>query len=231
MRSDRYLKAVLTVIAVALCVLALPQMETAEVMAAYGQPELAAEGQEIGARSASGQQAGMSLVEESRATTQGPATLPLRWHVTHAVEMNGGLANTYCATTVLANNMTSSSVGAQVEWFDHSGSSLGYSSGTVLSKRSFAFFADTDINPQPFLFLDNTSADLGDFAGYATVHADDPRIMVSAYLVCRTGSGWSAALLGIMPIKAFPVGATMEIFQAAIPATGTPPVVVPEVPE
>ena len=42
MRSDRYTKVVLTIIAVALCVIAVPRLETSEVMAASGQPEAVA---------------------------------------------------------------------------------------------------------------------------------------------------------------------------------------------
>jgi hypothetical protein len=54
--------------------------------------------------------------------------------------------------------------------------------------------------------------------------------LASGYLVCRTGAGFTT-LASITAVDAYPVGATAQYFQAAVPATWTPPMAEPEVPE
>jgi hypothetical protein len=151
---------------------------------------------------------------ESRDTTPGPATEPLRWFVGHASEATGA-TTTYCTTTVVVNNRAPGAVVIQVEWFRYDGLSYGYSGKTLSADNSYNFWADTDVNPSPF--GNGISADLGAFVGYATVHADDPRILVSAYVVCRDGTGTAAHLIGVSEVAAFPVGETLDYFQAGSP--------------
>jgi hypothetical protein len=64
------------------------------------------------------------------------------------------------------------------------------------------------------------------------VHADDPRILASAAIVCRDAAGSGATNIEAMTdVATFPVGATMEYFQAGMPVSWTPPMAAPEAPE
>jgi hypothetical protein len=56
--------------------------------------------------------------------------------------------------------------------------------------------------------------------------------MVSAVQYCRTGLGGSGPkTVAHTSIPAYPVGATAEFSKAGMPASWTPPMVEPEVPE
>ena len=72
---------------------------------------------------------------------------------------------------------------------------------------------------------------LDDFWGYASVHADDPRVHVSAYVICRDGTIGTTNIVGMTQIGTSPVGATMEYFQAGMPMNWAPPMAVPELPQ
>jgi hypothetical protein len=74
-----------------------------------------------------------------------------------------------------------------------------------------------------------TLSGTGYLIGYATVHAEDPRITTSAYLVCREARTGYVPVEAITTIPAFPVGATAEYFVAGMPVNWTPPMA--EVPE
>jgi hypothetical protein len=52
--------------------------------------------------------------------------------------------------------------------------------------------------------------------------------MVPAFEWCRSGTGAAATSLTFRDLPAYPVSATMEFFQAGMPAEWTPPVVEPE---
>jgi hypothetical protein len=64
-----------------------------------------------------------------------------------------------------------------------------------------------------------------DFQGYAHVHADDPRIMVTARVFCRDGLGIGANVVSDYQVASYPVGASMGFFLARTPratAAGSP---------
>ena len=63
------------------------------------------------------------------------------------------------------------------------------------------------------------------------MHADDPRIEVASFQYCRDGIGGGQNIASITQVPVYPVGATMEYFQAGMPTTWTPPMAEPEVPE
>jgi hypothetical protein len=82
--------------------------------------------------------------------------------------------------------------------------------------------------------VDGTIA-TGNFnGGFAKVRADDPRVLVGAFLTCKrdraTGFDQIDAVRALTNIPAFPVGATAQYFQAGMPSTWAPPMVRPEVP-
>ena len=225
MRSDRYTKVVLTVIAIALCVIALPRLETAKAMAASRQPEATPVDQ------------GASPLVEQPAPPRAPvgptSTLPLRWRVSWA-SLNTGELETFCSTAVVVTNTTNSATEVEVEWMKHSGISAALQLETVPAYQTFVWVLETAtevINPVPWR-IDNDATISSGFKGHALVNSDDPRIMVSAYQYCRTDKDYPGpTILAQTNIPAYPVGATAEYFQAGMPVTWTPPMVEPEVPE
>jgi hypothetical protein len=228
MRTDRYTKIVLTVIAVALCVIALPRLETAKAMAASRQPATA---------SADDIPEGASPLVEQPAPPRAPvgptSTLPLRWRVSWA-SLNTGELETFCSTAVVVTNTTNSATEVEVEWMNHTGTSTALQLETVLAYRTFVWVlrgATATINPVPWR-IDNSATISSGFKGHALVNSDDPRIMVSAYQYCRTDKDSPGpTVLAHTNIPAYPVGATAEYFQAGMPMNWTPPIVEPEVPE
>ena len=151
----------------------------------------------------------------------GQGSYPLRWRVSWAVE---DASNSFCATAVVVTNLTTATVDVDVEWVDDVGDSYDVEYGFIGPLDSNRWITDDQISFYPFNW--NEKSDLGDFRGYALVYANDPRVMVSAYMFCRTGTGLSANLVSITNIPAYPVGTTQEFFQAATPAVGGAPVVV-----
>jgi hypothetical protein len=223
MRSDRYTKVVLTIIAVGLWALMLTEIGLADLTA---QAEATAAPPSSSALQDSKKPSGDA--GPVRAPT---ATLPLRWRVAWAVERS--VDTTHCGTAIVVTNSSNSTVDVQVEWFNYAGSSHGlhqrsidgmsqnvWVTGTAISGP------DTDYRPFEYDSLANIPDILG---GYARVHANDPRIQVAAFQYCRDGTGITKDIMSITNIPAFPVGATAEYFQAGMPATWTPPMA--EVPE
>ena len=159
------------------------------------------------------------------------ATMPLRWRASHAAETAelAGLTD-FCMTMVVVMNTTNSSVSAELEWFS--------APGTLLVTESFSLSAlqvkyvgtDDQVLVGPFgMDVDSNQAD---FTGFAQVYASDPRIIVSAYLICRDALGDPANLTAMLPIPAYPVGESLDYFQATAPVLGGfPPVAVPKAPE
>jgi hypothetical protein len=179
-----------------------------------------------GAESASQPQDGLLPQVQASERIPGPAPLPLRWHVDHAVNMEG-YVNTYCATSIVVLNVTSAPVLTQVEWFDNTTGSVGYLEATVPAGRMRVFMTDVDVYP---VIVGGIGLGMDFFVGNANVHAKDPRIHVSAYITCRDGTGiGSANVVALTSVGTAPVGATAEFFQAGMPASWTPPMA--EVPE
>jgi hypothetical protein len=230
MRANRYRDFMLTVIAVALCEIALPRLESPEAVAASRQPEEAVV--------AGPQQSVMSPNEEADPASRGPraptSTLPLRWRVSWAALETGDF-DTWCSTAIAVANTTAAAVEVEVEWISSGGSSLALRPETVPGYQQVVWIPDTlipDVNPVPWIASDTINPGIADFKGFALVTATDPRIMVSAFQYCRSTSGVSGAVVVAQTnIPAYPVGATMEYFQAGMPAAWTPPIAEPEVPE
>jgi len=161
------------------------------------------------------------------------ATLPLRWKVSWATERSTD--TTFCGTAVLVTNETSSSVSVEVEWFDKDGSALALKPLSVSSMQQRNFISgtgylvpDTDYRP----FDADEAAMLADIeGGYARVHASDPRILVAAFQYCRDGQGNNKNIVSITQIPVYPVGATLEFYQAGVPGMWSPPMAGPEVPD
>jgi hypothetical protein len=80
-------------------------------------------------------------------------------------------------------------------------------------------------------YFADDDAQIAGFIGYANVNADDPRILVTATILCREGTSGASKIQSQNDLPAFPVGATMEYFQAGMPNGWTPPRATPELPE
>jgi len=158
------------------------------------------------------------------------ATLPLRWRIPTAFEDINTNA-TFCTTVVSVLNATASLINVEVEWMQWSGASDTLRPKQLPANQMLHWVSDHQININPYFPDDD--AGLEGFAGYVNVHADDPRILVTAIILCRDDT-FATPLAKIRvhdTIPAFPVGATMEYFQAGMPDKWTPPMVTPEMPE
>jgi hypothetical protein len=214
MRSDRYVKALLTIIAIGLWALTLTQ---------FAPPEA---------------QAGTSpLIQDSQARPEPPSTgphaptvtdMPLRWRIARARLETGGF-NTYCGTEVVVTNITGSTVNAKVEWMDHLGASLGVETLNLTAYEPDNVAANITVEPGELFVAANSG--LSDFQGYALVYADDPRVMATARIYCRDATGIAANIVSDQTIPAYPVGTTADFFQAGMPMSWTPPMAEPESPE
>ena len=218
MRSDRYTKVVLTIIAVALCVIALPRLETPDVMAASERlPETA--------------MAEQRPQEDSRFV---PTRVgPLRWRIPFAMERNEDSSSLTdeCHTSISFLNAAPGSTEVEVGFWNESGIGLGGTAATVAAHDSWVLGTSSPGNNDLYPFRANRTVVTGLFyRGFAEVRADDPRILVAAFLVCRDDSGVTRTN-SMTTLPAYPVGATAQYFQAGMPATWTPPMVEPEVPE
>jgi len=165
-------------------------------------------------------------------STAAAATLPLRWRVSHAaetVELQG--TTDFCMTMVVVMNTTNSSVSAELEWFSSPGALLVTESFTLTALQVKYVGTDDQVDIGPFgLDVDSNQSD---FIGFAQVYANDPRIIVSAYLICRDAVGGGPAnLTAMLSIPTFAAGESLEYFQAATPMMGRmPPMVRTKIPE
>lgn len=245
MRSDRYTKAVLTVIAVCLSILTLTMIGLPDFTA---RAEATAAPSPATAESAAPPEMHVELVqarlgaeqthpspgEEYFAPAQGStprsATLPLRWRVSLAANWNtDNIGSDECFTALTLTGVSPTSIAVEVEFFNNSAVSLGTVSTTAFSERTTTVRTISGGGWTPSPFVSNAAVNTGNFTGgYARVHADDPRVLVGAFYKCREEFGGIRSLSGI-PV--FPVGATAEYFRAGMPATWTPPMAAPEVPE
>ena len=162
-------------------------------------------------------------------TIAGPAPQPLRWYVDFALKKSSDTYDTYCVTSVIGRNLSPSELTFQVEWLDDTGS-LGYNECLIPAGRTRT--VTTGFTPLSYPFLWGVYSDLTEFTGNANVHADDPRVHVSAYIVCRDAPATTGKIVGMTTVGVSPVGASAEYFQAGIPASSEMPrVTVPEAPE
>lgn len=202
MARDRYLKLVLTVIAVALSVIALAQVDAPRAVTAA------------------------EVVEESsgNAAIQATSTLPLRWRIPFARHVNSATAgNMDCATVVSVVNFGPDDITVEVEFFDFSGASQGLTNRTQPTGNPDLHLTNNDVDIIPFAL--DASAATGLFDGYALVFADDPRIFVGAYLVCHEEGGSGDFPATVTNLSAFPVGQTLSYFRAGMPGMAPSPAV------
>ena len=167
-----------------------------------------------------------------RSTRVAPqATLPATWQVPYVHESNG-VNGAYCSTAVVVLNPLATLVNGgdwEVEWLDDLGNSLAFENAIYLCPRCrFTIIADNEVTP--FWSVVDMDHNLGNFTGSVTVHGD-PRLVVSAYEWCRSAAGPGGALVAVNDVAAYPVGAALAYFQAGMPATWTPPMAEPELPE
>lgn len=151
------------------------------------------------------------------AATQSGSSLPLRWRVAFARYRTAGA--THCATSVIVQNVAPTDTDVQVEAFEHFGTSLALSSEETLSpSQQSAFTTNNDVNMNPFV-APITVLSVPTFAGHVLVYADDPRVVATAYIICRTDdtSDPNAAIVSTTNVPTFPVGQTLEFFRAAVP--------------
>lgn len=212
MSQDRYLNAVLTVIAVTLSILALAQFGALPAAGAT-EPSLATEAHEP------------SRFQRSALVPSGAtSTLPLRWQIPYARHYDNSAAGTLdCATVVSAVGFGTDPILVEVEFFNAFAGSEGKTS-LPLNPAGEPDVHASDIEMSLSPFGVNAHANTGTFEGYALVFADDPRIFVGAYLVCtEVGATVGAFPRSITNLSAFPVGQTLSFFQAATPGSAPMP--------
>ena len=228
MRTDRYTKVILTIIAVALCVIALPRLETSEVEAASGRPEAVAA---VGSQQAGQDVSPIPPTAGAESREVATSTKPLRWRVSNAFH-DVDSDHSICGTVVSVRNVAAASVPVDVEWFDFNGNSIALSTLTIPSGDMNVFWTNANVQLEPFTASGIASNTVDFQGGWANVNANDPRILASAAIVCRDVAGQDASNLEAMVnVPTFPVGATAEFFTAGMPDTWTPAPAVSEVPE
>jgi hypothetical protein len=204
---------------IALCLGAL-------VMAQFYAPEVAAAPSAPGEAAASGVSGALTM-------QRGPTSLyPLRWRIPWAVNIgtDNEAAIVKCLTqvSVVVPFEVTKVVRVNVEFFDTVGKNRGDSVkmyGKNLNNPPAELGAQGSVKTDDPIALTFNSYDLntGDFQGYALVNADDPRVFVSAHMFCEKSGSMSFA-----SIPAYPVGATLEYFQAGMPMMGMPPMAIPQ---
>ena len=223
MRTDWLTKALLTFIAAALWLLAMSPGNTPAPAVAEEIPH--------------GTAASTAGAGSQRLTT-GPATLPLRWQVPYTT-LDTLSGDTHCGTSILLTNPTSGSIDVEVEYFESAGgTSMGHWPVSVAASAVASAWLNNDdsgplvyVNTEPFIsnYLGAITTD--DFSGRATVHADDPRIIVTAYMVCRSGLDIEAGakIVGMANIPTYPVQSSLDYYQAGLPTElPSAPTVAPE---
>lgn len=227
MLQDRYVKAVLTVIAVALSAMAMAQLDSRGVASA-GEVDVDTEGDDgshrgrVPARESAGPVEQAQELAPSSAARAPMSTLPLRWRIAAAVEHT--VSANDCTTVLDVTNATDAAVSVEVEWLDDFTGSLAVVPSTIPAFEQHTFLADDEVSTFPWLHLGGLVADLDDFDGYALVAADDPRIFVHAAIICRDDAA-TPNIVGLYGSPVFPVGTTADFFQAGSPgAAPMPPV-------
>jgi hypothetical protein len=226
MRNDRMTKVLLALIAAGLWSLTMTQLETPEVMAAD-----TAEIPVVSTR------ADESYSQTSAAIPA--ATDPLRWRVSLAANQNPDSDNANdCATAISVLSVAPNSTDVTVVFYSNAAGFLASRKETLASKGTLAFSTSggNGISGTRGVLKPDHRVATGNFTrGFAQVHAGDPRVIVSAFLECHRDrrDSWSQtnAYRGVANIPAYPVGATAQYFIAGMPASWTPPMAAPEVPE
>jgi hypothetical protein len=145
--------------------------------------------------------------------------------VDYVTYQEGTYSDAYCTSVVVMRNVGPNDITFQVEFFDYISGSMGYYEKVVSAGDSRNIVANNTVRSRPF--TGGASALFSEFAGHATVHADDPRVHVSSYIVCRDGTGQPTNILSVSYVGGCPVGATADYFTAGMPQDRTPPTVEP----
>jgi hypothetical protein len=235
MRNDPVTKILLGLIAAGLWALTLTQFELPEANAgSMTPPDAVLERSRV-----AGQDEASHTFRRERApaaATAAPSSRPLRWRVSYAAAWDTDTTgDNECFTVVSVLNTSSVTVSTDVEVFDATPWLAGTASLTLAPGDSQNVFVVAGGASNSIPFKIDESLPVTDFlGGFANVHADDPRILVSAFITCKEDGGTDndKDLRSIANIPAYPVGSTAEFFQAGMPAAWTPgPMAVPEVPE
>jgi hypothetical protein len=195
MATDRFTKVVLTVLAIGVWVLAIAYAGTPIVLA-------------TAADDTAGSAPSLEPVSNEMAEAGAPApAYPLRWYVSLVHhEVRAGSID--CKTVVMVVNLHSSSVNAQIDFYDDSGTILATRSPSVAAGASY--YEGTD------LMMEYPSTGDTVIPGHARVYADHPNVLAINYIECPTGA---------VSVTSYPVGATLDYFQASLPAPGGTPLV------
>jgi hypothetical protein len=135
----------------------------------------------------------------------------------------------YCATIVTIRNLTAAQINVDVEWVNWDGTQLAMRRLAMGPNKMLQWITSAGIDVSPHYADDD--ANLAVLLGYARVYAADPRILATSTLLCREGTAADSPIHVHDTIATYPVGATAEFFQAGMPATWSPPMVEPEVPD
>ena len=187
MAQDRYMKGVLTVLAVGVWALALVQAGTPTVLAEAvdGSASIDVPAEPV---SMEGSKSGAPF-----------ASHPLRWYiplVLHVVDTG----TVECHTTVGVVNPNTSSVDVEIDFIDDTGSVLTTESSTLVAGGIYTA-RTMDLAQYP-----NTGT--LEMTGHARIYAAHPNVLPLNYLDCAGGD------VSMMPLA---VGATLDLFRADLP--------------
>jgi len=224
MGSDRITKVLIAMIALGIWALTMTQVGTpVSTVHASATPHLAPE-----ASSAPG----LPSAGEGQTVRASTSSLPLRWRVRYAMLLDNNESD--CVTVINVHNLAPSSTTVDVQWLDTDSLSVALRSQALAPGKHLNLIpmfsgGSIDSSSDPFIYVDWVEV-LGNFEGSARVFSDDPRVSVTAFLKCDTSPSDSDPS-SIAHIPCDPIGATMEYFQAGMPADWPPPMALPEVPE
>ena len=186
-----------------------------------GSSEVAAVGPEAPQEGTSAPKSGGST-DASRAPT---ATEQARYYIPHVQEAIN-VNNTFCSTAIVVTTpfmSFASGVKIEIEVFSDIGTTLILQTVAPagLPGKRWTIITDDELQV-PFNTLDR-NLDLGNFTGFAIVSASDPRLFVTAYDYCRTGTGALDDLVSMTAIEVYPLGTTLDFLKAGLPLSRAQP--------
>jgi hypothetical protein len=193
MATDRFTKVVLTVLAIGVWALAIAYSGTPTVLA-------------NAANEVTPGTSSLEPVSNEPAVEAAPAaTYPLRWYIS-LVHHEVASGSVDCKTVVMVVNLHNSSVNAEIEFYDDTGSVLASRSDTIAAGATYYVGTDQLTGPGEY-------PQTGDhlIPGHGRVYASHPNIIALNFIECPTGA---------VSVTSYPVGATLDYFQASLPAAG-----------